>query len=119
MAESNMISIKLILTFVTTMILVNVMVVSADKAWCVAKEEASEQQLLGALNYVCGIGVDCRPIQPNGNCYYPNTVRDHVSYAFNTFYQLEKHGLGTCDFSGSAHVVYKDPSKGSCVYPSN
>ncbi|CAK8578491.1 unnamed protein product [Lathyrus sativus] len=119
MAQPNMISFKLILIFMTTMILINVMVVAADKAWCVAKNEASDQQLLEALNYACGIGVDCGPIQPNGSCYYPNTIRDHASYAFNTFYQLEKHSLGTCDFSGTAHVVYTDPSNGNCVYPAN
>ena len=110
MAQSNMVSIKLKITNVTTMILANVMIVSGDKTWCVAKVEATTQQLLDALNYACGAGADCDHIQPNGSCYYPNTVESHTSYAFNSFYQKNKQASGTCDLAGSAHVVSIDPS---------
>ncbi|KAL5072545.1 hypothetical protein RYX36_011529 [Vicia faba] len=74
MAQSYMVSIKLIITIVTTMILDNVMIVRGDKTWCVAKVDATNQQLLDALNYACGDGADCDPIKPNGSCYNPNTV---------------------------------------------
>ncbi|KAL5072571.1 hypothetical protein RYX36_011555 [Vicia faba] len=110
MAQSYMVSIKLIITIVTTMILVNVMIVRGDKTWCVAKVDATNQQLLDALNYACRAGADCYPIQPNGSCYNPNTVESHASYAFNSFYQKNKQASGTCDFAGSAHVVSIDPS---------
>ncbi|KAL5072570.1 hypothetical protein RYX36_011554 [Vicia faba] len=72
--------------------------------------DATNQQLLDALNYACGAGADCDPIHPNGSCYNPNTVESHASYAFNSFYQKNKQASGTCDIAGSAHVVSIDPS---------
>ena len=75
-----------------------------------AKVHATNQQLLDALNYACGAGADCDPIQPNGSCYNPNTVESHASYAFNSFYQKNKQASGTCVFAGSAHVITIDPS---------
>jgi hypothetical protein len=100
------------LTFVTTMILMNVMIVGGDKTWCVAKSEATTKQLIDGLNYACGpvAGADCGPIQPSGSCYNPNTLQSHASYAFNSYYQIKKQASGTCDFAGSANVVSIDPS---------
>jgi hypothetical protein len=112
MAPSKLFSIMFMLTFVTIMILMNVMIVGGDQTWCVAKSEATTQQLIDALNYACGpvAGADCGPIQPSGSCYDPNTLQSHASYAFNSYYQIKKQASGTCDFAGSANVVSIDPS---------
>ncbi|CAA0823694.1 Carbohydrate-binding X8 domain superfamily protein [Striga hermonthica] len=49
-------------------------------SWCVASSGVSETALQVALDYACGYGgADCSPLQPNGPCYEPNTVRDHAS----------------------------------------
>ncbi|KAE8076248.1 hypothetical protein FH972_014911 [Carpinus fangiana] len=73
--------------------------------WCVARSDASEQALQTALDYACGTGGDCSPIQSNGLCYLPNTIQAHASYAFNSYFQRKAMAPGSC--------------YGSCVYPSS
>ncbi|KAI6693995.1 hypothetical protein NL676_021705 [Syzygium grande] len=87
--------------------------------WCVARSDASEQALQRALDYACGSGADCAPIQASGLCYLPNSLQAHASYAFNSFYQRKAMAPGSCDFAGTATVAASDPSYGSCVYPSS
>ncbi|KAF6140120.1 hypothetical protein GIB67_028926, partial [Kingdonia uniflora] len=85
--------------------------------WCVAKSNVSEQILQTGLDYACGAGADCAPIQSNGLCYLPNTRPAHASYAFNSYYQRKSASPGACDFNGAATVAMSDPSYGSCIYP--
>ncbi|KAL6581988.1 hypothetical protein OROMI_006002 [Orobanche minor] len=98
--------------------------------WCVVRSNANEQDLKTALNYACGAGADCAPIQSSGLCYLPNTFQAHASYAFNSYYQRTGNALGSCNFSGTATTAATDPSfdilmgnplsgYGSCVYPSS
>ncbi|XP_043721754.1 PLASMODESMATA CALLOSE-BINDING PROTEIN 3-like [Telopea speciosissima] len=89
------------------------------QSWCVARSNVSDKALQTALDYACGAGADCAPIQSNGLCYLPNTLVSHASYAFNSFYQRKGQGSGTCDFSGTANIAISDPSYGSCVFPSS
>lgn len=82
--------------------------------WCIAKDYANPDLILSSLNWACsksGGGVDCKPVQPNGSCFQPDTLHNHASYAFNMYYQ--KHGFApeTCDFDGAATVTSTDPSK--------
>jgi hypothetical protein len=80
-------------------------------SWCVASPSASSTALQVALDYACGQGgADCSPIQQGGSCFNPNTVRDHASYAFNSYYQ--KNPVQTsCDFGGTAILTSTNPSK--------
>ncbi|KAL5992092.1 hypothetical protein ACLOJK_013006 [Asimina triloba] len=87
--------------------------------WCVARSHVSQQQLQTALDYACGAGADCAPIQPDGLCYLPNTIEAHASYAFNSLYQRKGNAPGSCDFADTAAVASTDPSYGSCAYPSS
>ncbi|KMZ64156.1 CBM43-containing protein [Zostera marina] len=78
-------------------------------SWCAAKEGVADASLQIALDYACGIGgVDCSAIQETGACYNPNTLQDHASYAFNVYYQ-NKPSLASCDFGGTAVIVYTNP----------
>ena len=85
-------------------------------SWCVARSDASEQGLQTALDYACGSGADCTPIQTSGLCYLPNTLQAHASYAFNSFFQRKSMAPGSCDFSGTANIARTDPSL--CLFSS-
>ncbi|KAI3459669.1 hypothetical protein Pfo_016332 [Paulownia fortunei] len=91
----------------------------AAATWCVARSDASDQALQTALDYACGAGADCAPIQSSGPCYLPNTLQAHASYAFNSYYQRKGNAPDSCSFSGTSLIARTDPSYGSCVYPSS
>ncbi|XP_019187616.1 PREDICTED: mucin-2-like [Ipomoea nil] len=88
-------------------------------SWCVARSGVPEITLQSALDYACGIGgADCSTIQQSGSCYNPNSLQNHASFAFNSYYQ--KNPVPTsCDFGGAAMVTSTNPSSGSCVYPTS
>ncbi|QCE01969.1 glucan endo-1,3-beta-glucosidase 12-like [Vigna unguiculata] len=85
--------------------------------WCVADEQATQNELQAAMDWACGKGgADCRKIQVKQPCYLPNTLKDHASYAFNSYYQKFKHRGASCNFRGAAMATETDPSHGSCHY---
>lgn len=80
--------------------------------WCIADEQTTDEVLQSALDWACGKGgADCSKIQVHQPCYFPNTVRDHASYAFNSYWQRLKHKGGSCYFNGAAFVTEVNPSK--------
>jgi hypothetical protein len=79
--------------------------------WCVPKAGVSDAQLQASLDYACGQGIDCGPIQPGGACFEPNTVASHASYAMNLYYQKSAKNPWNCDFSETATLTFKNPSK--------
>lgn len=83
----------------------------AGAQWCTCKTGLSDQALQKTLDYACGAGADCTPILQNGACFQPNTVRDHCTYAANSYFQRKGQAAGTCDFSGTCSVTTTDPSK--------
>ena len=88
------------------------MIIPVQKLWCVAKPHVPEETLQQALDYACGEGAaDCTEILPQGNCYNPDTVVAHASYAFNSYWQKHKRHGGTCSFGGTAMLINSDPSK--------
>ncbi|KAK6919227.1 X8 domain [Dillenia turbinata] len=81
-----------------------------------ARPGASTEALQKALDWACQSGADCLSIQPNQPCYEPNTVQDHASYVFNSYYQrFHKYG-GSCDFGNAAILTIADPSHGRCYF---
>ncbi|KAL9391468.1 hypothetical protein Peur_015388 [Populus x canadensis] len=85
--------------------------------WCVPKAGVSNAQLQASLDYACGQGIDCGPIQPGGACFEPNTVASHASYAMNLYYQKSAKNPWNCDFSETATLTFKNPSYNGCTYP--
>ena len=86
--------------------------VRGPSVWCVAKPHAGEEVLQAVLDFCCGAGgVDCREIYGNGDCFEPNKVHAHSSYAMNVYYQMHGRNYWNCDFKGTGLVTFTDPSK--------
>jgi len=81
----------------------------AQENWlCRPKPEATLDQLVAALGWVCNPDhLDCTPIQPGGEFYIPNTPRDHSNWAFNAYYRLNRpnQGIAACSFGGIGNVI--------------
>ncbi|CAH8277126.1 unnamed protein product [Arabidopsis lyrata] len=92
-----------------------------SEQWCIADEQTPDDELQAALDWACGKGgADCSKMQQeNQPCFLPNTMRDHASFAFNSYYQTYKHKGGSCYFKGAAMITELDPSHGSCHYEYN
>ncbi|XP_076890263.1 uncharacterized protein LOC143541274 [Bidens hawaiensis] len=89
---------------------------SESALWCVAKPSVPDPIIQEAMNYACGSGADCEALQPNGNCFQPDTLLAHASYALNSYWQRTKAAGGTCEFGGSAILVTVDPSYDGCHF---
>lgn len=84
----------------------------STQLWCVAKNNAEDAALQGALDWACGPGgADCSPIQQGGPCYDPSDVQTMASYAFNDYFL--KNGLTDdgCNFGNNAAVTSLNPSE--------
>lgn len=90
---------------------------AGEKLWCVAKPSVPAETLQEAMDYACGEGeAECDEIQANGNCYYPDTLVAHASFAFNSYWQKTKSYGGTCSFGGTAMLINSDPSFLHCKF---
>lgn len=88
-----------------------------EKLWCVAKPSVPAETLQEAMDYACGEGgADCEEIQQNGNCFYPESLVAHASFAFNSYWQNTKNHGGTCSFGGTAMLINSDPSFLHCRF---
>lgn len=78
--------------------------------WCVPKAGLSDAELQANLNYACGHGIDCGPIQQGGSCFQPDTLEAHAAYAMNLYYQTSGRDPKSCDFSQTATLSPNTPS---------
>ncbi|CAK9176061.1 unnamed protein product [Ilex paraguariensis] len=91
---------------------------TTNQTYCIVMDGVDTRTLQAALDWACGPGrANCTEIQPGENCYQPNNVKSHASYAFNSYYQKEGKAAGSCDFKGVAMITTSDPSHGSCIFP--
>ncbi|KAG6533177.1 glucan endo-1,3-beta-glucosidase 1-like [Zingiber officinale] len=91
---------------------------TTDRTYCMAAEGADQRSLQAALDWACGPGrANCSDLQPGESCYLPNDVRDHASYAFDSYYQSQSKAAGSCYFQGIAMITTTDPSHGNCIFP--
>ncbi|KAL1832310.1 hypothetical protein DCAR_0102311 [Daucus carota subsp. sativus] len=87
-----------------------------DEEWCVADVQTPDDILLGAMDWACNNGADCGPIRPDQPCYLPNTMADHASFAFNSYYLNMKSKGADCYFNAAAIITSSDPSHGACKF---
>lgn len=97
--------------YVTMHFLYPLLVDAQFEDYCVADEQATEVVLGYAMKWACSNGADCTAIQPDGTCFFPNTTKDHASYAFNSYFQNMKHNGGSCYFTANAVLTGVNPSK--------
>ncbi|XP_007211541.2 glucan endo-1,3-beta-glucosidase 1 [Prunus persica] len=91
---------------------------TTNQTYCIAMDGVDSKILQAALDWACGPGrSNCSEIQPGQDCYSPNNVKSHASYAFDSYYQKEGRAAGSCDFKGVATITTTDPSHGSCIFP--
>ncbi|XP_024018260.1 PLASMODESMATA CALLOSE-BINDING PROTEIN 4 [Morus notabilis] len=93
----------------------------SSATYCICKDGVGDQSLQKAIDYACGNGADCTPILQSGACYQPNTVKDHCSYAVNSYFQKKGQVQGSCEFSGAAQQSTTAPATqtSTCVFPSS
>ncbi|XP_076948393.1 uncharacterized protein LOC143620622 [Bidens hawaiensis] len=82
----------------------------SNAAYCVCNTAMSDSVLQKNIDYACGNGADCSQISQNGACFNPNTVKDHCTFAVNSYFQKKGQVQGSCDFSGTASVVQALPT---------
>lgn len=84
---------------------------TTNQTFCAAKDGADVKMLQAALDWACGPGkVDCSPILQGAQCYEPDNVAAHATYAFNTYYHQMGKTPGSCDFNGVAAITSTNPS---------
>ncbi|KAK8581777.1 hypothetical protein V6N13_144780 [Hibiscus sabdariffa] len=89
----------------------------SGRSWCVATSQAQNSDLQKALDWACGPGkADCSAIQPGQQCFQPDNLVSHASFAFNNYYQKNGATAEACSFGGTGKRVYTNPSYGNCIY---
>lgn len=92
-----------------------------EKIWCVVAKAkgVNRTELASALSYACSQGnKTCDPIQPGKECFKPDSLIRHASYAFSSYWAQFRSVGGTCYFNGLAKQTAKDPRYGQCKFPS-
>lgn len=85
---------------------------NSSAGFCVARQSADSSKLQSGISWACGQGqANCTAIQSGQPCYFPDTLQNHASYAYNDYYQKMHSVGGTCDFGGTAMTTNADPSK--------
>ncbi|MBA0787315.1 hypothetical protein Gotri_026910 [Gossypium trilobum] len=82
------------------------------RSWCIASSQALDSDLQYLLIWACILGkANCLAIQPGQQCFEPDTLFSHTSFAFNNYYQKNGATDDACNFGGTGIKVYTDPSK--------
>jgi len=88
-------------------------IMCAQSNWlCHAKRNDEQGALQTAIGWVCGQGgVNCAPINPGGDHFYPDTLLDHCDWAFNQYFLAHRYnqGIDACNFNNLAELVPPTP----------
>lgn len=79
--------------------------------WCIANSTCPDPVLQHGLNWACANGADCDKTLPGQPCFLPNSLKDHASYAYKSYYKKFKTQGATCNFAYSGILTNVDPSK--------
>ncbi|KAJ6741405.1 GLUCAN ENDO-13-BETA-GLUCOSIDASE BG1-RELATED-RELATED [Salix viminalis] len=82
--------------------------------WCVADPFKDLTNVANHMRIACSVA-DCTTLDYGGSC---NGIgaNGNISYAFNSYYQLQMQNAQSCDFDGLGMVTFLDPSVGDCRF---
>lgn len=82
--------------------------------WCVADPSKDLSAVMNHMKLACSVA-DCTTLNYGGSC---NGIgaKGNISYAFNSYYQLQMQNSQSCDFDGLGMVTFLDPSVGECRF---
>nr|GEY24492.1 glucan endo-1,3-beta-glucosidase 1 [Tanacetum cinerariifolium] len=79
---------------------------TTNQTYCVVMDGVDGKTLQTTLDWACGPGrANCSEIQLGENCYQPNNVKNHASYAFDSYYEKQGRSARSCDFKGVAMIT--------------
>jgi hypothetical protein len=86
------------------------------RRWCVMSPSASldNPQLVDSVSYACQ-NADCTSLGYGTSCANLD-ARGNVSYAFNSYYQIQNQLETACKFPNLSVVTNTDPSMGDCIF---
>ncbi|KAG2691654.1 hypothetical protein I3843_08G018100 [Carya illinoinensis] len=86
------------------------------KQWCVMSPSASldDPQVAPSVSYACA-NADCTSLGYGTSCGLLD-ARGNISYAFNSYYQIQNQVASACKFSGLSILTQTDPSEGDCKF---
>ncbi|KAH9609610.1 hypothetical protein KSS87_014082 [Heliosperma pusillum] len=82
--------------------------------WCVANPAKDLSSVANHFKLACTVA-DCTTLSYGSSCYGIG-LKENVSYAFNSYYQLRKQDAVSCDFDGLGMITFLDPSVGQCRF---
>ncbi|KAL6207280.1 hypothetical protein ACLB2K_024524 [Fragaria x ananassa] len=82
--------------------------------WCVADPARDLSAVESHMKLACSVA-DCTTLGYGGSC---NGIgaKGNISYAFNSYYQVQMQKEQSCDFDGLGMVTFLDPSMGECRF---
>ncbi|XP_049392120.1 glucan endo-1,3-beta-glucosidase 5 [Solanum stenotomum] len=82
--------------------------------WCIANPLKDLAEVTNHVRLACSYA-DCTTLNYGGSC---NEIgaKGNISYAFNSYYQLQKQNPRSCDFDGLGMVTFLNPSIGKCRF---
>ena len=86
------------------------------KKWCILKPSANlnDDQIAPSVSYACQ-NADCTSLGYGTSCGNLD-IRGNISYAFNSYYQVNDQIDSACKFPGLSVVTDRDPSVGDCKF---
>ncbi|KAF3325772.1 glucan endo-1,3-beta-glucosidase 6-like protein [Carex littledalei] len=87
-----------------------------DRKWCVLKPSIGldNQNIAAAVSYACA-NADCSSLGYKTSCGNLD-ARGNISYALNSYYQMNDQDERACDFNKLATVTTENPSTTSCRF---
>nr|XP_043622540.1 glucan endo-1,3-beta-glucosidase 6-like [Erigeron canadensis] len=87
-----------------------------QRKWCVLKDSVKmdDPSIAQSVSYACALG-DCTSLGYGTSCGNLN-IEQNVSYAFNSYYQINNQLDEACKFPNVSTITKDDPSTGTCRF---